>query len=95
MEFYDSCVKGLTSALGAVLLFLYKPLMWVLAAANAALLALCLFKPGARNKNEFGPVPDKSPFSRKNLAHIFSLKGRTASPPSGCSTSCSPSSPSA
>ena len=77
MEFYDSCVKGLTSALGAVLLFLYKPLMWVLAAANAALLALCLFKPGARNKNEFGPVPDKSPFSRKNLAHIFSLKGRT------------------
>ena len=77
MEFYDSCVEGLTSALGGVLLFLYKPLMWVLASANAALLALCLFKPGTRNKNEFGPVPDKSPFSRKNLTHIFSLKGRT------------------
>lgn len=78
MEFYDSCVEGLTSALGGVLLFLYKPLMWVLASANAALLALCLFKPGTRNKNEFGPVPDKSPFSRKNLTHIFSLKGRTS-----------------
>ena len=55
--------------------------MWVLAAANAALLALCLFKPGARNKNEFGPVPDKSPLlPQESGPHFSPLKGARASP---------------
>jgi ferrous iron transporter FeoB len=77
IDTYSSVIDSVTGFFGAILRTIYTPVMWILGVANAVLLILCLFKPGQKGTNDFGPEAETSPVSSKNIKSLLSLKGRS------------------